>query len=378
MMGGWLGDVVAWLGLTAPFGQRLLWKKRTGGGWINDTVVWSSPLHLGDCVYIASRDGYLYALDEHSGRQHFRADTHGYVDSSPQASRDGRSVLIGLSGKRGMGAFSALDGKEEWSKELAECPPCFVDSTPRVSPDGRTVAIGDDAGATHLLEAATGRIVWSTEHGPPEYSSPIFSKGGETIFTGIGGLSGGGWLAARDAADGSIRWRTAIVGPIQSVPRLSADGTAVFFGSWDGSVHALRTVDGSRLWSHKTGDKVDASVRLSPDGKTAYVGSWDGCLYALGAADGRLRWRSCTGGNVRSSAAPSADGRAVFVGSGDGHLYAFHASDGSLWWREYCGTALDDAKMDYGVRSSPVISRNGSVIYVGSADGHTYAFRTGL
>ena len=69
-----------------------------------------------------------------------------------------------------MGAFSTVDGTEEWSKELAQCPACFVDSTPRVSPDGRTVAIGDDAGAKHLLEVSTGRLVWSTVHGPPEYS----------------------------------------------------------------------------------------------------------------------------------------------------------------------------------------------------------------
>ena len=70
----------------------------------------------------------------------------------------------------------------------------------------------------------------------------------------------------------------------------------------------------------------------------------------------------------------SSTSSAVFVGSADGHLYAFHADDGALWWRRFCG----HSPPDYGVRSSPALSSDEAVVFVGSADGQVYAFRTGL
>ena len=72
-------------------------------------------------------------------------------------------------------------------------------------------------------------------------------------------------------------------------------------------------------------------------------------------------WSSATGGAVGSS--PAVVSGVVYVGSGDGHLYAFDAVTGAVKWSSATGGA---------VGSSPAVA-NG-VVYVGSGDGHLYAF----
>src|SRR5204863_531681 len=78
-------------------------------------------------------------------------------------------------------------------------------------------------------------------------------------------------------------------------------------------------------------------------------------------------WTGATSSSVRSS--PAVVGGVVYVGSDDGHLYAFPASCGS--GNATC-TPLWHAATSAGVFSSPAVA-NG-VVYVGSEDGNLYAF----
>merc|ERR1712195_381180 len=75
-------------------------------------------------------------------------------------------------------------------------------------------------------------------------------------------------------------------------------------------------------------------------------------------------WSFATGKYVDSSPALSSDGKVVYVGSGDHNLYAVNASTGSKIWSFATGD---------GVNSSPALSIDGKVVYIGSTDNSLYA-----
>ena len=82
------------------------------------------------------------------------------------------------------------------------------------------------------------------------------------------------------------------------------------------------------------------------------------------AVAGTEAWKFATGSSVESSPALSSDGSMVYVGSGDGNLYAVHAANGTEAWTFATGDQ---------VQSSPAVSRDGSTVYVGSNDNNLYA-----
>eukprot|EP00947_MAST-08B_sp_MAST-8B-sp1_P000433 g433.t1 len=94
-------------------------------------------------------------------------------------------------------------------------------------------------------------------------------------------------------------------------------------------------------------------------------------LHATGPCTGGVQagavdklWSYKTGNGVNSSPALSHDGKVVYVGSNDNSLYAINATDGSKLWSYKTGNR---------VTSSPALSTDGKVVYVGSNDNSLYA-----
>merc|ERR1712195_400081 len=85
---------------------------------------------------------------------------------------------------------------------------------------------------------------------------------------------------------------------------------------------------------------------------------------SLSHSPGSKIWSFATGKYVDSSPALSSDGKVVYVGSGDHNLYAVNASTGSKIWSFATGD---------GVNSSPALSIDGKVVYIGSYDNNLYA-----
>ena len=94
-------------------------------------------------------------------------------------------------------------------------------------------------------------------------------------------------------------------------------------------------------WSKRFGGDIDSSPVLSADRKTLYLGSYDHILYALDTATGSVRWKYTAGLEYyiidRSTPVLSKDGHVIYaasmVGAGNGNLYAIRAIDGvPLLW----------------------------------------------
>jgi outer membrane protein assembly factor BamB len=161
-------------------------------------------------------------------------------------------------------------------------------------------------------------------------------------------------------------------GAIWSSPVVAED--AVYFGSNDSNVYALRTDTGKTLWQFKTSGAVFGRPTL--DGDFLYVLSDDGYLYKLNRHSGELVWRFNThGGSVPrelpkpdtdaydflTSSATVADGTA-YIGSADKKIYAIDTDSGKEKW------SFDTQDI---VRSTPALAR-GMVIF-GSRDRYIYA-----
>lgn len=128
--------------------------------------------------------------------------------------------------------------------------------------------------------------------------------------------------------------------------------------------------DGERQWPFSVRGWVTfSSPVLSPDRTTVYVGvvtQFGGRVVAVATASGGSRWSTRAAeftGAIESTPAVSADGSVVYVGSNNGKFYALRASDGSIIWERFIGASIT---------SSPTVSKEGT-IYFGSTDGYLYA-----
>jgi len=220
------------------------------------------------------------------------------------------------------------------------------------------------------------------------FSSPAVHGG--AVFVG----SGDGRLYAVRAADGSELWHFATKGAVNSSPAVWS-GT-VFFSSVDGNVYAVNEANGMERWRfHTKGERrfsapgihgMQPKTEVMPDpfdvflsspavsDGTIYIGSGDHNVYALDSQTGRLRWKFTTGNVVHAS--PAIDGGILYIGSWDRYLYALDAATGKLRWKFLTGDDRDIYNQ-VGIAGSAAVG-NGSV-YFGCRDSHFYALdaRTG-
>lgn len=149
----------------------------------------------------------------------------------------------------------------------------------------------------------------------------------------IGSLNGQMYAldADQDAGGGppTILWSRDVGAPIRDTAAVY--NGRVYFGAYDGRVHALDAATGNPVWSFQTGGGV--AVAPVVDNGVVYIGSTDGVFYALDAATGALRWNYNVGAPILTSAALSADGQTVFFGAEDLYAYALRTSNGALRWR---------------------------------------------
>lgn len=178
----------------------------------------------------------------------------------------------------------------------------------------------------------------------------------------------------------SVRWRFHAGGALISSPAVF-DG-AVYVGSNDGNLYAIRQTNGSELWRYRTGGAVTSSPAVANG--NVYFASTDGYVYAVIARTGALRWRFRTGGERRFQApgihgikppdqmmadpfdlfisSPSISGNTLYIGSGDRNVYALDANSGTLRWKFTTGDV---------VHATPAVA--GGTVFVGSWDRKFYA-----
>lgn len=352
-------------GRPGPHLAGVQWRFATEG------AVTSSPVVVGDVVYVGSGDGHVYALDRESGAERWRAKAAGAVDAAP-AVAEGRVFIGDRAGV--FHAFDAATGDELWTfRERMPVPFPWGHESGDIYRSSATIAdgmvlFGGTDGFVYALDPATGRPRWRTELQARIPGSPAVADG--LVVVG----DAAGIVHALDLATGASRWTFRTAGAdlvsadfgfdrrtIQASPSIAGD--RVFVGARDGFLYALDLHTGKRLWRF---DHQVSWVNTTPaitEG-VVYDGSSDAhFVQAVDEATGRELWRADTE-NIEWSS-PAVAGGSVFVGDGAGWMYAFDRADGSLQWRYRTGDR---------VMSSPTVTDD--LVIFGSDDGGVYALRT--
>jgi outer membrane protein assembly factor BamB len=202
----------------------------------------SSPLVVGNTVYVGDWRGDVYALDGRTGKTRWRFHTGGRV-------KGGLSYLTGRvfvgSYDHNLYALSARSGKLLWKaatqQRLGNRGTFY--STPAVA-YGR-VYIGSTDGKVYSFGAHSGKLRWS--HGTGGYvygSSAIWNQ---RVLIG----SYSGRFYALDAATGDEKWTFKANGPISGSANV-IDGV-VYFATLKGRAYGLDARTGKQVWTFGDG-----------------------------------------------------------------------------------------------------------------------------
>lgn len=161
-----------------------LWGFGTGGR------IRSSPLVVGDDVYVGSDDHRLYKIDLRSGAMIWEYATAGAVRGAPVLA--GGLVCV-TSADGSLHAIDADTGLGAWTSAIAE----WTRSTPAVV-DG-TIVVGDEAGDLQCFDAGSGEQRWNHPLGHRFSGCPVVTPEG-TVFVAEDGTM------ALVAPDGTLAW----------------------------------------------------------------------------------------------------------------------------------------------------------------------------
>lgn len=308
------------------------WSFKTGGPIV------SSPAIADGVVYIASWDGYLYAIDQETGKEKWKYKSRMPIASSPAVA--GGTVYF-VSSAGALGAVDAATGKIKWvstteferkfeAKNLHGYP-----SAAQTMPDAWDIFMSSPA-------------VWN----------------GKVYFG-----SGDGNVYAVDEQSGVVKWKFATKDVVHASPAIA--NSVLYIGSWDSYLYALDAETGQEKWSFKTGEDPvihnQVGFQSSPavvDG-VVYIGCRDAHVYAVDAATGRKKWDYPTNKSWVNGTPAVRDG-VVYVGTSDSARFmALDAKTGRLRFNF-------DAKAY--MFSSAALA--GDLAYVGDHNGRLYAIDT--
>jgi outer membrane protein assembly factor BamB len=395
----------------APRLEALVWKFKTAGR------VLSSPLVVGDAVYVGSTDMSLYAVNRADGTQRWKYDTRGPISSSP-AFHNGVVYIGSVDGL--VHAVDAATGKARWTfatkGERRFTAPGIHGAIPKTErmPDpfdvflsspmiaNGIVFIGSGDQHVYALDAATGALRWSFATGDVVHASPALADG--IVYIGSWDRN----LYALDAATGRERWRyttgndTVIYNQIGIASSAAIADGLVFVGGRDGKFHVVDAKTGASKWIHNNNGGWTIASPAVRNG-VVYFPTSDGTRFkALDAMTGAVKFDLQN--KAVSFSSPALAGDVVYYGTSDGYLNAVDTNDGTLLARfqtdgnKENGARFTDAEgrmqtrgmypdrtldgMMIGMRtmmtlgsvlSSPVVVDG--VVYFGSTDGHLYAVR---
>lgn len=309
----------------------------------------SYPVIAGDKVYVttgASSTGLgdgasLYALDLATGNVLWgpvEISTSGFW--SGHALDQGRLFVLNIDGE--LRSFSAATGALEWSIMLQGGQPY---SAPPTAANG-IVYVGG-AARLNAVEAATGKVLWSSEVASGDFSSPAVSGdgvfvsypchaykfdlySGESLWHYDDGCAGGGGtttvyangelFARRTTSMGQDRIFNAdtgtIAGPFESdVAPAFTESTGFFLH--DGTLQAIDQASRNSLWTF-VGDNALLTAPIVIN-DTVVIGSYLGTVFALDASNGNVVWSGAAGGQIERPGEQTLD-PVVGLGAGEGYL----------------------------------------------------------
>ncbi len=209
---------------------NLLWSFKTGH------YIWAQPQINAEAVFVGSMDHFVYALSK-DGRERWSVEMNGAVVGSPQLNEDGSRLFVGsIAGE--VVALDTQTGREVWRFDGGGTLES-VWGKPLVA-DGK-LYFADSTGQLFALDAETGAPDWQTEFAG-------------SVVGGISAISDGFALGTSEGLvkvfnfDGSPKWEATLAG--ESFQEPVANDEMIVAGTVNGEnlLYGFN-LSGVQLWS---------------------------------------------------------------------------------------------------------------------------------
>lgn len=359
-----------WTRASGPMDDMIAWRYNIS------SPIRSSPVVVGDRLFVGADDGKMYCFDKHNGSllwtyQTGKVVTQGIIDA---ATASYGKVFFGAKDHK-LYALNGENGTLLWTHGFSN----WVDNTPIVE-NGTVYACSQIIHSTTnwedvvcAFDESNGTIKWKTDLGCDIRSSPAFHDNVLFIGTGVDHyVSWLGGLIAVDAQNGSILWRYYPGDGRQWTTVKTSPAVAngkVYFGIMNGTLLCVSEGNGTEIW-RCTGNYLQSSPTIY-EGKV-YITSSSGhqpvAISALDMETGRYLWNYSVrdilnNPTIERISSPAIANGILYVGSIDGYFYALNATDGTLIWDYNIKTPME---------SSPAVSDG--LVYIGTLDGFLYCF----
>ncbi len=309
---------------------KRLWEDRVGKG-AGASGVRMRPVVANGVLYAASTDGVLCAIDV----------THGNVLWKKRA----RQLVAG--GNHGDTHYAGGPGVL-----------------------GDTLVIGTLSGHVYAMNAENGTLLWMASLSAEVIDAPAIAGNLVMVRTQDGRVYG------LDRRSGKRHWlydqgRVPALSLRGNGPLLALGG-AVFFGSDDGKLVALRQDSGEKLWEQSLASGEgrsamerldDADGRILADSTTLYGAAYHGKLIAVAGASGQVQWSR----PFSTYTSLELDGNTLYGVDDSSQVWAFDKSTGADRWK--------NDKLRYRWLSAPAVQ--GNYVVVGDRYGYVHWLQTG-
>ncbi|HET8863807.1 MAG TPA: PQQ-binding-like beta-propeller repeat protein [Solirubrobacterales bacterium] len=247
--------------------HRVLWERVTDRKLSGPPTFVTAPVYHRGRVYLAFLDGDLVAVDADSGETAWKRNLHAHLESSPLAVGD--NLYLG-DDKTDLVSLRAADGKVRWQFNS----PGAIKASP--SYHGGRVCVADYQASMYCVDAGSGRVLWRTNTSKlPPFGDGGFYSSPAIAFGHVYAARDDGTVYAFDEKTGKVEWFFPTHDFIYGSPAVAhVPGTppSVYIGSYDEHFYALDALSGKQRWRFDVGGAVPGTAAVI--GHTAYTSSF--------------------------------------------------------------------------------------------------------
>lgn len=310
------------------------------------------PVIQHDVVYTADVGGLVQAVNKNNGTIIWSKQLKHGVMSGPTV--NDATIALGTNDSS-IVLLSLKDGHEIWENKVSSqllSKPVFAH---------QKVIAKTINGKVYAFNTATGKELWSVEHGSPNLilkasSSPIIL--GNLVLVGFSD----GKMDAYEIDTGALMWQRSIAfstgsSDVERLIDIDADpiihNNIAYIASYQGYIGALSLESGQFIWK-KPGSVYKNTVLKN---NSLFVTDSNDVLWSLDSTTGAVNWKQ-TAFKARGLTEPVVQGNQVIVGDREGFLHVLDSKTGD---------EIGRSALSGGIAISPNVS--GKNVYVVTENG---------